>query len=575
MSRHIVSVSLVLCGVGLMTGIAAANWIETFNAGGYDLPTWKFYCYPDLTKTYAHTIQTAPGPNSYLALDEPASVGVYGSAFGAAIASDEVFGDVRIGAVVNVEGDTSRAFHGMGARAEYFNSPGEPYSPAPGFIAAKTYVLLVSWDAGPTNVRLEVQKVVTMQNIMANNDYVVNVPGVLNQRSFYAELDVVGSGPVYITGSLYEYKGGPLVVRTPTLIDTNAKDDWEEDTQGESDAVFTAGVSAIFAMNEHPDPAGYHVTFDDISSQGDGPAAVCLGPADGATDLPLTQTLTWVEPAYATSRNVWFGKAGSMSRFSPAGASFDTGVLEAGKTYRWRVDMIGPGGIVEGITRSFTTVDSIPFEDFETYAETLPLRLVWDPNMVPGQKLDPNSINFLDSAAASHGAKSMRMDFQNQLTPFYHEFTRTLTPAQDWTANGVKALSLSFRGKTDNVEQRMYVKLSDTEGHVGIAALPAYAAQAADWNPWSIDLSTIAAQGVNLAAVAKVAIGAGDGTQSGQAGTDTDTLWVDDLRLYPPRCFNSAGLELYADANGDCRVDLEDFAALAAEWLNNGLSVTP
>jgi hypothetical protein len=574
MSRHIVSVSLVLCGIGLMAGIAPANWIETFNAGSYDLPTWNFYCYPDITKTYAHSIKTGTGGNSYLSLDEPASTSVYGSAFGAAIASNEVFQDVRIGAVVNAGADSSRAVHGLGARANYEISTGSPY-PAPGFIAKATYVMLIGWNNGPTNVGIEVQKVVTMQNIMANNNYVVAVPGVLNQRSFYAELDVVGSGPVYITGSLYEYKGGPLVARTPTLIDTNAKDDWEDDTKGVSDAVFPAGVSAIFAMNEKADPVGYHISFDDLSSTSDGPSAVPLGPANGATGLPLTQTLTWVKPAYATSSQVWFGKAGSMSRFTSTGASFDTGVLEAGKTYQWRVDMVGPSGIVEGITRSFSTTDSIPFEDFETYAGNAPLRLVWDPNMVPGQQLDPNSVNFLDTTTASHGTKSMRMDFQNQIAPFYHEFTRTLTPAQDWTANGVKALSLSFRGKSDNVEQRLYVKLSDAEGHAGIAALPAYAAQAANWSPWSIDLSTIAAQGVNLAAIAKVTIGGGDGNKSGQAAKDTDTLWVDDLRLYPPRCFNSAGLELYADANGDCRVDLEDFAMLAAEWLNNGVSVTP
>ena len=37
--------------------------------------------------------------------------------------------------------------------------------------------------------------------------------------------------------------------------------------------------------------------------------------------------------------------------------------------------MVGPGGIVEGTTRSFTTLDTIPFEDFETYAGTQPL--VW------------------------------------------------------------------------------------------------------------------------------------------------------------------------------------------------------
>jgi len=574
MSRYIVSVSLVLCGVGLMTGIAPANWIETFNAGSYDLPTWNFYCYPDLTGTYAHSIKTAPGPNSYLALDEPTSVSVYGSAFGAAIASNEVFQDVRIGAVVNVGADSSRAIHGFGARADYFISPGAPYTPAPGFIAKSTYVLLVSWDNGPTNVQLAVQKVVTMQNIM-KIDYQVNVPGVFNQRSFYAELDVVGSGPVYITGSLYEYKGGPLVARTPILIDTNAMDAWEDDTKGASDAVFTSGVSAIFAMNEHPDPAGYHISFDDISSTSDGPSAVALGPADGAAGLPLTQTLTWVEPAYATSRNVWFGKAGSMSRFTPAGASFDTGVLEAGKTYQWRVDMVGPSGIVQGITRSFSTVDSIAIEDFETYTDNKSLRLVWDPNMVPGQKFDPNGVNSIDSSTASRGIKSMRMDIMNRVAPYMRQFTRTLNPAQDWTANGVKALSLSFRGKSDNFEQPLFVKLYDSAGHFGTASLPAYAIQAGSWNPWTIDLSTIASQGVNLATIAKIGIGVGSGTNSGQSAGDVDTVYVDDLRLYQARCFNSTGVGLSSDANGDCRVDLDDFAAMAAEWLNNGVSVTP
>lgn len=571
MSRHIVSALLILCGVGLITGVAPANWIETFNAGSYDLPTWNFYCYPDLTGTYAHTIQTAPGGNSYLALDEPSSVGVYGSAFGAAIASDEVFQDVRIGAVVNVGGDSSRAVHGLGARADYFISPGAPYTPAPGFIAKTTYVMLIGWNNGPANVGIEIQKVVTMQNIQ-RQDYEATVPGALNQRSFYAELDVVGSGPVYITGSLYEYKGGPLVARTPTMVDTSGNDPWEEPG---NDAVFKAGVSAIFAMNEKADPVGYHISFDDISSVSDGPSAVALEPADGATGLPLTQTLTWVEPAYATSRHVWFGKAGSMSRFTPAGASFDTGVLEAGKTYQWRVDMVGPGGIVEGITRSFTTVDSIAIEDFETYADNLALRRVWDPNMVPGQAFDPNSVNTIDAAAASHGAKSMRLDIMNREAPYMRQFTRTLNPAQDWTANGIKALSLFFRGKTDNFEQPLFVKLYDTEGHFGTEALPGYAIQASGWNPWTLDLSTIASQGVNLAAIAKIGIGVGSGASSGQGAGDIDTVWVDDLRLYQARCFNTAGLELYADANSDCRVDLEDFATLAAEWLNNGVSVTP
>lgn len=572
MSRRFVSVSLGLC---LIASIAGGNWIETFNAGNYDLPDWNFHCYPDVTKTYTHTLTAGSGDNFYLTLDESSSVKVYGSAFGAAIPGNESFTDVRMGAVVNMGADASRSYHGFAARTDYFISPGQPYSPAPGFIAKSTYVMLINWDAGPTNVRLEVQKVVLMQNIMAK-DYEVTVPGVLNQRSFYAELDIVGSGPVYITGSLYAYKGGPLVARTPTLIDTNAKDDWEENTQGQYDAVFPAGISAIFAMNEHEEPAGYHVSFDDICSLSDGPAAVGLGPADGASGVSLSgQTLTWVEPAYATSRVLWFGKAGSMSRFTPTGTSFDTGVLEAGKTYQWRVDMVGPSGIVEGRTQSFTTADSIPFEDFETYTDDRSLRLVWDPNTVPDQPMDPNSANSLETTTAGHGTKSMKMEVMNREAPYYRQYTRTLNPAQDWTANGIKALSLSFRGKSDNAEQPIFVKLFDAEGHFGTAALPAYASQTTSWNPWTIDLSTIASQGVNLAAIAKISVGVGGTASSGQGEGDIDTVWVDDLRFYQARCFNTAGLGLYSDANGDCRVDLEDFATLAAEWLNNGLSVTP
>ena len=573
MSRHIVSVSLVVCLVAMMSGIAPANWMETFNTGSYDLPTWQFYCYPDMTKTFAQTITAGSGGNYYLALDEPTSVGVGGSAFGAAIASNEVFQDVRIGAVVNIGGDSSRAVHGLAARADYFISPGAPYTPAPGFIAKTTYVMLIGWNNGPTNVGIEIQKVVTMQNIQ-RQDYEAAVPGVLNQRSFYAELDVVGSGPVYITGSLYEYKGGPLVARTPTMVDTAGNDPWED--PGKNDAVFPAGVSAIFAMNEDEEPVGYHISFDDVSSLSDGPAAVGLGPADGASGVSLGgQTLTWVEPAYATSRVLWFGKAGSMSRFTPAGTSFDTGVLEAGKTYQWRVDMVGPSGIVEGRTQSFSTTDSIPFDDFETYTDDRSLRLVWDPNTVPGQPMDPNSANSLDAGTAGHGTKSMKMDVMNREAPYFRQYTRTLNPAQDWTANGIKALSLSFRGKSDNAEQPIFVKLIDAEGHVGMAALPAYASQTTSWSPWTIDLSTIGSQGVNLAAVAKIGVGVGGSTSSGQGEDDIDTVWVDDLRFYQARCFNTAGLGLYSDANGDCRVDLEDFATLASEWLNNGLSVTP
>jgi len=55
---------------------------------------------------------------------------------------------------------------------------------------------------------------------------------VLNARSYYAELDVVGAGPVYVTGRLYEFKaaaGGP----DPTMVDTMSKTHGRSEDTGE------------------------------------------------------------------------------------------------------------------------------------------------------------------------------------------------------------------------------------------------------------------------------------------------------------------------------------------------------
>jgi hypothetical protein len=102
-----------------------------------------------------------------------------------------------------------------------------------------------------------------------------------------------------------------------------------------------------------------------------------------------------------------------------------------------------------------------------------------------------------------------------------------------------------------------------------------YAVESNIYREWTVDLKEFSNAGVNLAIVKKLTIGTGDGTNSGQTSTDSDTIYVDDVRLCPPRCFNSQQLDLRGDVNGDCQIDLEDIAVMAAGWLNNGLSVTP
>ncbi|MGD8501927.1 MAG: hypothetical protein PVJ86_14845, partial [Phycisphaerales bacterium] len=455
--------------VVLASGTAQANWEETFNANTFDLPTWEFYCYPDMAKTFTATIQDGPDDNDYLAVAETTSVGVMppGSAFGGGFGSNEEFSDVRIGAVVNVTGDACRNYYVLSGRSDWFydptgTMPGNPLG-APGVVVS-SYVLLVNWEDGPANLRLEIQKVIYLGNIM-EIDSEVPVPGLNHARSYYAELDIVGSDPAYITGSLYEYKGGPLVARVPTLIDTNAQDPWEEPgLPAQAYPLFASGVSYIGGFNEEDAPAGYYCTFDDVFCISDGPAAVNPSPADGATGVPVDVSLSWVEAEFATSRELWLGKPGAMEKVDPAptGTTY-TPALEFGQTYEWRVDQVGPSGTVTGHTWSFAIIDHLLVDDFEDYdAGTNEIWWSWrdglgyvdaDAVFHPGNGTgsevgDGSTASFTEETIVHGGGQSMPYLYDNNKADKakYSEATKTLTQTRDWTEQGVKALSLWFRG---------------------------------------------------------------------------------------------------------------------------------
>jgi hypothetical protein len=324
-------------------------------------------------------------------------------------------------------------------------------------------------------------------------------------------------------------------------------------------------------MWEAPQPAGYHSTFDSVSSVSDGPAAVNPGPADGATGVSINADLSWVEAAFATSRELWFGKEGAMQKVEPAptGTSYDPGPLEFGQTYQWRVDEVGPASTVTGHTWTFTTGECVTVDDFESYANDAAIEEAWPHNITGGYHYV-----FLDTGTVHQGAKAMRFQYQNQYDPYLTEATHTFSSPQDWTAHGAKALSLVFRGDDANVEQLMSIKLEDATAHTSIVPHPyTYAVQSESWNEWNIDLQEFT--GVNLGAVKKISIQIGDGTNSGQEVEDRDVVYIDHIRVCPPRCFNTEQLDLSGDVNGDCVIDLEDLAIMGQGWLNNGLSVLP
>jgi len=567
---------LTICAVvGLIVSVsrtAQANWEETFDGMDFDLTTWTFGCYPDVTSTFSATIKDGPAEDDYLGLDETTAFdlggGSYGSAFGMAFGSTENFSDVRVASVVNITGDASRNMFGVAARADWFIDPdGSITGVAPGMVVTGAYILIYHWEDGPANARIEILKIfMNDDEIMETFQPEVPVPGI-HDKSRYLELDVVGSDPVYVTGSIYEYKGGPLLARTPTMVDTGGNDPWER--SGLNDGVYASGKSGIFSINENAVPVGYHVTFDSVSSVSDGPVAVNPSPADGATEVNVNADLSWVEAAFATSRELWFGKEGSMKKVvpAPAGTTYDPGTLDYGQTYQWRVDEIG-SATVTGRIWSFTT-ELLIVDDFESYTTRSDLQVVWrdgytgtpyansGSNITVSTEIDPRTTGpdvppDNPPGPIHEGSQAMQFAYDNDgivtlyvpgYTPFtygapyYSEIeasTSGLGIRSNWTLEGIKALTLYIYGNADNVDEQMYLVLEDSDSNSVVkcekviygGSLFDLNLQLEDWQEWNIDLDDFT--DVDLTDVQKIYIGFGDrnNPQPGGAG------WLDE-GLYP------------------------------------------
>ena len=528
--RSSTAICAVMVLVLLATVTGRADWFETFDGDPLDLSAWQFIPLPDVTKTFTDTIVTDPNGNKYVSLGETTSAADNGSQFGAGFL-EEVFTDVRVGAIVNVTGDASRAHHGLMARLKYIIDPDGSITGIPGFFPQSVYVMHINWENGPANLRIDIEKVVNVTNIMTNSEELgldVYARGLNHARSYYAELDVVGSGPVYVTGSIYEYKGGPLVVRTATMVDTGGNDPWQEEAA--NDAPFLDGASGIFAQNQNETPPGYHTTFDDVFSTSAGPAAVMPSPADGADDVLVDAAFNWIEASFATSRELWLGKAGAMEKVdpAPAGTTYAPGNLELGQTYQWRIDQVGPAGTVLGHVWTFTTAECLNADGFQSHASDAELQAAW-PHNIPG------GFQYVFLATDSQGNKSMQLDMQNQYEPYFTEATRTFDGPQDFSAFGVETMSLSFVGRDDNVEHPFYVKLQDAAGQSLKVEHPfTYACQSEIWRQWDIALEQFRAAGVDLTNVTKITVGLGSGAPSGQpADDDKDTIFIGEISLCP------------------------------------------
>jgi len=247
-------------------------------------------------------------------------------------------------------------------------------------------------------------------------------------------------------------------------------------------------------------------------------------PAADATGVSIDTALSWRAGREAESHEVFLGTdAAALAPVSAVtGTTAAPGVLDLETTYFWKVNEIGGGGPYEGDVWSFTTEPYIVVEDMESYNDDdSRIYDAWVDGLAEtakgGSQVGYDVSPFAEKSIVHGGKQSLPLKYGN-VSSALSEATLTLDPAQNWTASGIKSLSLYFYGAAGNSGQ-LYVKVNNTkivyDGPAVNLARPA-------WQLWNIDL---AAAG-NVSSVRSLTIGI---EGAGAAGT----LFIDDLRLYP------------------------------------------
>jgi len=278
-------------------------------------------------------------------------------------------------------------------------------------------------------------------------------------------------------------------------------------------------------------------------------AAGSLRPANGVAGVQINATLNWIPATTAASHNIYVGtdkdavKNATTASLEYKGSkakgseSYDPGKLAWHAPYYWRIDAVYNTGTVKGLLWSFTTADFLLVDDFESYNNIDPpdpaSNRIFDKwidgfaapttnGALVGNDMPP----YAEQATVHGGAQSMpyRYDNANKTS----EATLTLVWPRDWTAEGVKNLSLWFRGDPANAAQRMYVALN---GNAVVYHNDAAVTQKIGWNEWIIDLQAF--QGVNLTNVNTMTIGFG--TKNSPAAGGSGKVYFDDIRLYQPK----------------------------------------
>ncbi|MCF7973726.1 MAG: discoidin domain-containing protein [Phycisphaerae bacterium] len=304
-------------------------------------------------------------------------------------------------------------------------------------------------------------------------------------------------------------------------------------------------------------------------------------PASGSGEVRPDAVVTWRAGREAGQHTIYVsGDSNAVAQgTAPSESSMTNSAdlkpfdLAMSQTYYWRVDEVNEAEATPmwaGPVWSFSTVAALTVDDFESYSNLSPDRpfQTWLDGF--GYSADeffpveyggngtgagvghdiwsPSSPHYngtiMETSLVYGGSQSM---------PFYYSNTggaasetqRTFDTPQDWTVGGIKSLSLAVRGEAGNTGQ-LYLKINNAKVVVERVAI-----DAAQWQMWTIELSTVS---TDLTHVTALTLGI-DG--SGASGT----LYLDDIRLYPTV---STGIDI-----GSERTKLNNGGTLASQWIRS------
>jgi len=201
------------------------------------------------------------------------------------------------------------------------------------------------------------------------------------------------------------------------------------------------------------------------------------------------------------------------------------------------------------LVEQFVVNFEILVDDFESYADSTALRSVWSDDYIGG-----SSNAALSTTQAHGGAQSMEVSYDLYNTG-YGEVDAPMSYRSD-----AYSISVYVKGDAGNtIAHPIYVGVYDGST-TAVQQVADVNTMVTDWTECRVSL---AALGVTLENIEKVVVGVGD--RAGSSLNEYGDIYVDDVSLYPRRCF--AANVIAEDFSGNCIVDYDDLDLLSAGYL--------